>query len=96
MATSPFRPFGQQGRRTRWSLPQVGPPLSDWSPLIAVTNRSLELVKEFGMNVYPFEDSSFLKEAVVFKYYGGEGEGHAVGPEELRDLVGWLKQAVNT
>jgi len=76
------------------SLPQVGPPLSDWSPLIAVTNRSLELVKELGMNVYPFEDSSYVKDGVVFKYYRGEGEGHAVGSEELKDWVEWLKRAV--
>jgi len=94
MATNTSRPFGQQGKRTRWSLPQVVPPLSDWSTLIAVTNRSLELVKEFGMNVYPFDDSNYIKDGVVFKYYGGEGEGHAVGPEELKDLVEWLKRAV--
>jgi hypothetical protein len=61
---------------------------------MTVTDRSLELVTGFGMNVHPFEDSSYLKEGIVFKYYGGEGEGHAVGPEELKDLVEWLKQAV--
>jgi hypothetical protein len=61
-----------------------------------VTNRSLELVEEFGMNVHPFEDWSGIQERVVFKYYSGEGGGHAVGPEELADLVAWLKQAVDS
>jgi hypothetical protein len=78
-----------------WSLPQVGPLLLlEVFSLIVVTNRSLELVEEFGMNVYPFEDSVYLKEGIVFKYYSGEGEGHPVGPEELEDLVEWLKQTV--
>jgi hypothetical protein len=75
-------------------LPAVSLHLSPEKDLTTVTNRSLALVQKFGMNVHPFKESSYLKEGVVFKYYSGEGEGHAVGPEELKDLVEWLKQAV--
>lgn len=57
------------------------------SLLMTVTNRSLELVIEFGKTVHLFEDSNYVKDGIVFKYYGGEGEGHAVGPEELKELV---------
>ena len=63
---------------------------------MTVTDRSLGLVKGFGMKVHSFEDSSYIKEGVVFKYYSGEGEGHAVGSEVLRDLIEWLKQAVDS
>jgi hypothetical protein len=78
-----------------WSLPKVSPLLLlEVVSLMAVTNRSLELVKEFAMTVHPFQDSVYIKEGIVFRYYSGEGEGHAVGPEELKDLVGWLKQAI--
>jgi hypothetical protein len=61
---------------------------------MSVTNRSLELITEFGKTVHLFQDSSYVKDGVVFKYYSGEGEGHAVGLEEVTDLITWLKKAI--
>jgi hypothetical protein len=73
------------------------PPAVSLTPrksLTIVTNQSLGLACEFGLTTHLFADTTYVKEGVVFKYYSDESEGHAVGPEELKDLVGWLKQAV--
>jgi hypothetical protein len=64
--------------------------------LTIVTNQSLGLACEFGLTIHLFADTTYVKDGVIFKYYSGEGEGHAVGPEELKDLVEWLKQAVDS
>jgi hypothetical protein len=74
---------------------QLLPVLSTTTILMIVTNRSLELMIEFGNLVHLLADTEYVKDGVVFKYYGGEGEGHAVGPEELQDLIVWLQQAIS-
>jgi hypothetical protein len=81
----------REGGRCRHPQQSVQPKKS----LTTVTNQSLGLACEFGLTIHLFADTTYVKEGVVFKYYSGEGEGHAVGPEELRDLIEWLKQAVS-
>jgi len=75
-------------------LPAVSLLLPPEEDLTTVTNQSLGLACEFGLTIHLFADTTYVKDGVVFKYYSGGGGGHAVGPEELTDLVDWLKQAV--
>jgi hypothetical protein len=95
MGINPPPCSGQQEKKMMWSLLPVCPHFTSGSSFLTiVTNRSLELVIEFGKTVHLFADTTYVDDGVVSKFYGGEGEGHAVGSEEVKDLIVWLKQAV--
>jgi hypothetical protein len=62
---------------------------------VIVTQRSLDLVSGFGMKVH-HPDQEFNESGIAFKTYRciGENKPHAVGPQDLGDLMIWLEQAM--